>query len=153
LFEVRRLDGNADASDWDQVHHILIQAEKRRYLHSQWRIEEREGGIVLSPDIFRLPTDALTELLPVLRLAPGFLQWRRDERRQRAWRAQLRARIEQERAVDAALQAAIDAAEEASLPTLRDDLVLATVSAAAGESLDERKRWVMNHLLVNAFDN
>lgn len=154
LFEVRRLGADADASDWEQVHHILVQVEKRRYLYPLWRIEEGADEITLSPDVFYLPSDALTELLPVLRLSPGFLQWRYDTRRQRAWRDQLKARVEQEYAVDAELQTAIDAAEEATLPALRDELVMATVSAnTGGESLEECKRWVMNHLLINAFEN
>ena len=127
---------------------------KRRYPDPQWRIDEGRDEIILNPDVFHLPSDALAELLPVLRLTPGFLQWRLDVRRQRAWRDQLKARIEQEHAIDVELQAAIDAAEEASLPALRDALVMATVSAAdGGESLEERKRWVMNHLLINAFEN
>jgi hypothetical protein len=155
LFEVRRLGTGADTSDWDQVHHILVQAEKRRYLYPQWRVEEEIAGISLNPDVFHLPSDGLADFLPPLGLTPGFLQWRMDIRRQRAWREQLKARIEQERAIDVELQTAIDAAEEASLSTLRDDLVMATVSAdtAEGESLEERKRWVMNNLLINAFEN
>lgn len=154
LFEVRRLDANADASDWEQVHHILVQAEKRRYLYPLWRIEERDSGVTLNPDVFHLASDALAELLPLLRLTPGFLQWRLDRQRQRAWRDQLRSRIEQSASVDAELQSAIDAAEEATLPALRDQLVMATVSAnTGGESVDERKRWVMDHLLINAFEN
>jgi hypothetical protein len=154
LFEVRRLGANADASDWQQVHHILVQAEKRRYLYPQWRIEENTR-ITISPDIFCLPSNEFADLLPVLKLAPGFLQWRRDERRQRAWRTQLQARIEQEKAIDPELQAAIDAAEEASLPTLRDDLLMAIEIESDPPiiTLEERKRWVMNNLLINAFDN
>lgn len=154
LFEVRQLAANADAGDWEQVHHILVQTEKRRYLYPQWRAEEETDGITLSPDIFFVPSDELAQLLPLLQLATAFLTWRRDARRQRGWKDQLAARIEQENAVLSGLRAAVDAAEEASLPALRDELVMATLSAeTGGESLEERKRWVANNLLINAFEN
>lgn len=154
LFDVRRHGAVADASDWEEAHHILALAEKRRYLHPRWRREEADAGISLSPDLFHLPTRGLAEFLPLPRLTPGFLLWRLDARRQRAWRDQLQARIEQERAVELELQAAIDAAEEASLPALRDDLVQATVSAnEASISLEQRKRWVLNNLLINPFES
>jgi hypothetical protein len=41
LFEVRRLAANVDSSDWDQVHHILVQAEKRRYLYRNGELRRR----------------------------------------------------------------------------------------------------------------
>ena len=154
LFEVRRLADNADSDDWNLVHHILVQAEKRRYLYPQWLTEEEDKEIFLNPDIFHLPSDTLVNILPELRLASGFLQYRRNSRRQREWRDQLKARIEQEAVILTELQSAIDAAESATLPSLRDDLVMATVSSnVGGESLEERKRWVMNQLLINAFEN
>jgi hypothetical protein len=154
LFEVRQLGDEADDSDWEQVYHILVQAEKRRYLHPQWRNEEATAGISLNPDVFHVPSGGLAEFQPLLRLTPGFLLWRLDARQQRAWRDQLQARSEQEHAVEVELQAAIDAAEEATLPALRDDLVQATVSAnEASVSLEERKRWVLNNLLINPFEN
>ena len=154
LFEVRRLDGDADPNDWEHVHHILVQAEKRRFLHPRWLVEEQSAGLSSTPDVFRLPSATLTDLLSAPRLTPGFLRWRVDSRRQVAWREQLLGRIEQEQAITVAAQVAVGVAEEATLPALRDELVKATVSAeSGGESLEERKRWVMNHLLVNPFEN
>lgn len=157
LFEVRRhgMNNNVDSGDWEEVHHILVQAEKRRFLYPLWRAEERDGGVFLNPDVFYIPSDALAEFMPLTQRSAAFLRWRFDPRRQRAWRDLLKARIEQDQAVDTELQNAIAAAEEASLPALRDDLVAATVSPedAGGTSLEERKRWVMNYLLINAFES
>jgi Tc toxin complex TcA C-terminal TcB-binding domain len=154
LFDVRQLAANADPADWERVHHILVQAEKRRYLYTQWRAEEVVDSIYLTPDVFHLPSDTLAAYLPSSPFMPGFLQFRRDTRQQRAWRDQLQARIDQVLAIEVELQSAIDATESATLPALRDDLVMATVTAeVGGTSLEERKRWVMNHLLINAFEN
>ena len=154
LFDVRRLAANADSTDWDQVHHILTGVERRRFLHPQWLVEEQGDGLALSPDIFHIPSPSLLDLLSAPQLTTGFLQWRTDLRRQREWQLTLQGRLEQEHAVEPTTGDAIGAAEEASLPFLRDELIKATVtSAVGGQSLEERKRWVMNHLLINAFEN
>jgi hypothetical protein len=154
LFEVRRLGTNADTSDWDHVRHILIQIVKRRSLYPQWLNEERNAQISLSPNVFHVPSDFLAGFIHTSAHSAGFLQWRFDAARLRDWCDRLQARIEEDRRIDEELQRAIDAAEETSLPRLRDDLVKATVSKDdGGESTEERKRWVMNQLLINAFES
>ena len=64
------------------------------------------------------------------------------------WQDTLQSRIDQEIAAAQALQSALGAAEEATLPALRDALIAA--SDAAGTSPDERAEWTTARLLVDA---
>jgi hypothetical protein len=100
-------------TEWDDVYAILVQVQKCR-LYTTWRGEERQKNLTLGPDYFQLP-DSSTPPPPVV-LPP----WRATPQALQAWRSTLEARMQQEQALTQALQSAVDAAEEATLPMLRD---------------------------------
>jgi hypothetical protein len=118
---------------------ILVQAKKEKS-YPNWRSEERGPArqLILGPDDFRIAFDE-PAALPT---------WRASRQRRRDWQDVLRARIDQEKALIANLEAAVDAAEEAALPDLRNALVLA--SNALGDTLDEKADWIGRNLLVDA---
>ena len=80
LFNVRNLvkKGKADVRDIWQFCHILIQAEKRRYLYPVWRKEERIDKLTLSPQFFRDPDLSLLQLLAGEDRPAEFVAWRPD---------------------------------------------------------------------------
>ncbi|MBI3969614.1 MAG: hypothetical protein HY329_28560, partial [Chloroflexi bacterium] len=132
-------------SEWSDVYSILAQVQKRR-AYSDWRHEEQARDVVLGPDHFQIPEPPPSEFLPP---APTPLPaWRATLDARRAWQDTLRGRIEQEKAVVDALRAAVAATEEATLPMLRDALILAT--DAPGTDLATRARWLTDHLLIDA---
>ncbi|MDY7094927.1 MAG: neuraminidase-like domain-containing protein, partial [Acidobacteriota bacterium] len=130
LVQLRRLvDAGAElkADEWDEVVSILLQVKKRRGF-SQWRQEERESGIVLGPEHFRLPRASFWEVpAPGPRELPPF---RATWRARRDWQDRLEARLQQWETVTDALAAAVSATEEITLPPLRDALVLACPDGA-----------------------
>ena len=161
LLETRRLDrlGATDASDWAAVHHILVQAEKRRHLFAVWRGEEAAAGISLSPAFFAIPAGSMplatAHPSPTGGDAAAHLrrQWRVDPQRARAWERALAERVEQEAVAIEGVRRAVDAAEEATLPGLRERLLAAVVPSlapAAGTTLRAQQDWVTNRLLVHA---
>ena len=145
LMQVRKLGSNANADDWQKFNHILIQAEKTRHLFHNWREEERRAELILSPDFFQIPEEIPADALPTKLEAVS--PWRTNWKNQRAWRRTLQTRIEQLDAVEAALTAAIDATEKATLPALRDLLI------ALLDKIDLRKEpaaeWVTRTLLID----
>ena len=117
---MRKLAVARSASDeeWDDVYAILVQVEKFR-LYTTWRDEERQKNLTLGPDYFKL-SEPTAPQPPVVQLP-----WRATAQARQAWRRTLEARMQQEQALTQALQSAVDAAEEATLPMLRDGFIAA----------------------------
>jgi hypothetical protein len=142
LLQARRLldAGQAVlASDWSAIEAALTGARKRR-LTTRWRQEERQAGITLRPELFRLTDE--DSLVPA-ELPPGS---RHEPRTRREWRAQLLARTEQRADVAAALAALLSAVEEALLPALRDALILAT--DVPGTEVETKGKALADLLLI-----
>jgi hypothetical protein len=113
LMRTRELAANGSLldADWPDVYAIVAYAKKiGRY--PAWRAEEQQHAIVLGPDYFSVS--------PV---SPDLPEWRTSPQTRRAWVATLQARIDEEQAARDALAQVVDAAEEATLPTLRDHLI------------------------------
>ena len=148
LRRIRRLaEENAPILDeeWDGVISILVQVQKRREF-AEWREQERELGITLSPDSFKIPEP------PPLVFPPPEPEplpaWRASEAARRDWRRTLQSRIDQEQAIIEALQEAVSATEAETLPQLRDILIRA--SAAESITLETKAKWITDHLLIDA---
>ena len=118
LVRVRALveAGTVAASEWLDVASILAQARKRQAF-GQWRLEERQSGVVLQPSAFvAFVTDD-----PVT--FTGALRWRASPATLSEWRQTLTARERQADALTAGLLAANEAVERDVLPALRDALI------------------------------
>ena len=115
LMRVRKLAvaGTVLDAEWDDVYAILVQVQKFR-LYATWRGEERQKNLTLGPDYFQLPSPPPRNRLWLLP------PWRATPQARQAWRSTLEARMQQEQALTQALQSVVDAAEEATLPMLRD---------------------------------
>jgi hypothetical protein len=118
LVRVRALvaAGTVAASEWLDVASILAQVRKRQ-VFGQWRLEERQNGVVLQPSAFVafVSDDAVT--------FAGALRWRASPVTLSEWRRTLVARERQADALSAGQQAAIEAVERDVLPALRDALI------------------------------
>ncbi|BCJ56120.1 hypothetical protein Asp14428_75950 [Actinoplanes sp. NBRC 14428] len=124
--------------EWAVIEATLVRARAAGEA-ATWRDEERAAGLTLSPDFFTL-TDAGPPAGPMpLWLDTGAAA--RDRR------DTLAARIEAERSVADELRAAVDSAEEATLPALRD--ALAEAAGADGDTPDARSEWLGRRLLVD----
>lgn len=138
-------------SEWVDVSSILTQAQKQR-LFAQWRNEEKSADLIGGPDHFRFPTVDPTKFPPPLRekLTP-WLAMREDRLN---WEDTLQTRLDQEATVIEALQTAVSATEEATLPSLRDALVMAVAETAGGlpsaDRFDAKIKWITDHLLIDA---
>lgn len=115
LLRVRELanTGAVLDSEWQDVYSILVAVEKERQ-DETWKSEEAAVGLVLGPDEFVLADTA-----------PALPRWRAGGRDRRDWVSKLAARFEQEDGVVEALRSAVTAAEEETLPALRDAMVQA----------------------------
>lgn len=102
-------------SQWHDLFDILIQVAKNR-LMAAWRAEEQAEGIYLGPEFFQLPPP------PEGPLHPDY-PWRASFQAFLNWRNRLKSRMEQVESVSLALQEAVSATEEQTLPTLRDNLL------------------------------
>jgi hypothetical protein len=139
LISLRKLAaaGTILASEWDDVYSILVQVEKLGSF-AFWRSEEQEHKVVLGPDSFRLPNAGEAFMPPAV---PP--EWRMTAQARQTWQDTLKARINQQEALKQALLSVVDAAEEDTLPLLRDALVTAigtlqTPSSSAKESAEDR---------------
>lgn len=132
-------------SEWDEVYAILVQVQKRRTF-ARWRQEEKKQGLTLGPDHFQFPEVDFTTFPPPPPLE--LRAWRADWTARRDWQDTLQARIDQEQAVIDALAEAVSAVEEATLPRLRDALVMST--DAKGTRLDQKAKWITDRLLIDA---
>ena len=126
LFRIRRiLEINEPVltSEWGEVYSILIQV-KKHYSFEQWREEEQKDNITLSPDYFIIPEpDPVLFPPPQPRELP---KWRAKQTDLWDWQDTLQARIDQRDATISAISKAVEAAEESTLPPLRDALIMAT---------------------------
>lgn len=123
-------------SEWEEVYSILVRVKKCRAF-AEWRNEEKEKGIVLSPDFFQIPEEE----------PEGLRESRAIWEARREWQDKLSARIAQERTTMSALAEAVDACEEATLTLLRDALVDA--SDAAGQDIDAKAQSMSDQLLID----
>jgi hypothetical protein len=147
--------GDLDASEWEEIKDILISAKKLR-LFATWRDEEKDKAITLGPDFFQLHTEV-----------PDLRSWRATLRDRKEWLKTLEARIAQEQGIAAALDQAIEAAEQAALPILRTNLICEAIklhvtrlreqgslgppgSFTFGKNLDSMSKWVTNQFLIDA---
>ena len=119
LVRVRALaeTGTVTASERRDVASILVQVRKRRVFRA-WRREERQSGVVLSPDTFVADVDGDDQ-----EDFTGVLRWRADGTVLARWRRTLATRQGQADASTAGHQGAIDAAERQVLTRLRDALI------------------------------
>ena len=126
LLHVRDLAGDSPAvpdEEWNGLFDILVQVEKRRRLFPQWRLEERDLGLVIGPDHFKSRPPEPPALPPLPQGAQN--AWRTQSADRRHWERTLQARIAQQESVIQALNNAVGATEAATLPDLRDHLIAA----------------------------
>src|SRR5262245_54538158 len=103
-------------SEWLDVGSILAQVRKRQ-ASGQWRLEERQNGVVLPAGEFVAFVDAD----PLFFTGP--LRWRATPVTLSEWRRTLAARERQADALTAGQQAANEVVERDVLPSLRDALI------------------------------
>lgn len=108
----------AEDHDWQAVNDVCVRAWKHARL-AEWRTEEAEQGVTLSPDHFRRPRTGGAS-------APPASRWRVEPTAFAEWSDVLVARIGDEATAFAAVADTADEAERETLPALRDALVLAT---------------------------
>jgi Tc toxin complex TcA C-terminal TcB-binding domain len=129
-------------AEWNEVYSILTEVSKERRF-GLWHEEERAAGITLSPDHFALPAPAVTP--PP---ADSSLRWRVSAIARRNWLDRLQSRIDQEQGVIDSMAQAVGSAEEATLPGLRDALILAT--SGEGVTLEEKAVSTTQRLILDA---
>lgn len=131
-------------AEWEAVFAILTQVEKRRSF-ALWRDQERDAGIILTPDFFKPRESDLDRFPP----PPGPIlpEWRASTRARREWEETLTARIKQLEDVSIGLAEVVSAVEEITMPALRDALILAS-DAPAGTPVTKAK-WIADHLLID----
>jgi len=134
--EARIADGlSPSAADWRELDGELLSLHARRQ-SAIWREEERAAGLFLHPQLFKLHGDDDLDDRP-----PA------ERDRRRAVGEILDARSQQEKALDATLAQAGDAAEEATLTILRDALIRAAEIDANG--FEARTDWLEGRLLID----
>lgn len=163
LLTIRKLvqdeKAKVDTQDWRHVFHILIQAEKRRYIYPQWREEETEketeNNFTLSPEYFLDPDDprVLQALGSEKERSLEFIEWRADPTALRNWRSRLKARFQQRAMLTENLRTLVDRVEEATLPALRDRLIDALYDGLTDVEKALPKKDASNALLINTLDN
>ncbi|MGE3289367.1 MAG: hypothetical protein AB7J32_25170 [Pseudonocardia sp.] len=119
-------------AEWNDVVAILVQVRKRRDFSPAWRQEERAAALVLAPGEFKIgarpvPLDTLPAFLTTARARVN-------------WEATLRGRQVDEHNTRESFVAAVAAAEAATLPALRDDLVGVVAGAASPPQTAEAVR-------------
>lgn len=129
-------------TEWENLYHILVQHFKNTH-YAEWRQQEKDAGIFLSPDFFRIPPPVFNFDLVQ---EEDQTQWRTKRADFRDWRDRLKGRIEQDRTDAAALADAVAKAEEAHLPALRQILIQA--SDAMGADLHDKASWLAERLLI-----
>ena len=135
-------------SEWAAVYAILASVQKRMAA-ADWRDQEEAAKIALDPAVFRLPSiDSSTFPPPAL---PPLPAWLASETARRDWQDRLASRIEQEQQVLAGIADAIGATEAATMPKLRDALVLA--ASPTGLNLEAGGKRLTEVLLIDARDS
>ncbi len=138
--------------EWENTYSILVQVWKRRQ-SAQWRAAEKAQTILLGSDFFQIPPPAPIQFPPK---EPTIVDiWRSPRLAYLDWQDKLQSRLDQENTTIQAIAEAVSAAEEVTLPLLRDALVLATnpagvvVTTPPGE-LEVKAKWVTINLLIDA---
>jgi len=132
------------ADEWVSVYDILTQVWKQRQF-ADWRAEEIAVTLILSPDNFQLPKRDLS-IFPASRQSE-LLAWRATRRALRNWIDTFQSRIDQDANLASGLHSLIGEVEEATLPILRDALVMA--SGAPGSALSDKADWLSKRLLID----
>jgi hypothetical protein len=132
-------------SEWENVYSILVQVWKRRQ-SARWRAEEKKGGIFLSPDFFQIPSSNPLESLPTE--SSVVERWRAPRLAYLTWLDNLQTRLDQEQQTIQSMKEAVGAAEEATLTSLRDGLIIAT--DAQDNDLIQKANWLTERLFIDA---
>ncbi len=148
LLRIRSLiavDQSILPAEWDAVYSILVQVSKHRKF-AEWGEQERQAGLTLGPDYFGFPEEDKTVYPPP---PPPWepVAWRSTWEMRRDWQDTLQSRMDQKEAVKDALQAVVSATEEATLPMLRDALIMA--NDAQGTTLEEKAKQIADRLLID----
>lgn len=139
------LSGTPSLEEWQATYSILTQVWKERSVF-QWREEERTLPLTLSPAYFQIPSPDAVQFPPPPR--PELPQWRATVEALQDWEDKLQGRFDQEEALKQALIQAVDAAEEAALPGLRDALV-GIIGGPTQQSLREKAKMLASFLLID----
>ena len=138
--------------EWENTYSILVQVWKRRQF-AQWRAAEKAQTILLSSDFFQILPPAPIQFPPK---EPTIVDiWRSPRLAYLDWQDKLQSRLDQENTTTQAIAEAVSAAEEVTLPLLRDALVLAispagvVVATPPGE-LEVKAKWITINLLIDA---
>jgi hypothetical protein len=153
LLRVRNLLGATPAQpvldgEWDGISSILTEVWKERQF-AEWRLEETQRDVFLSPAIFQLlPVDFTKFPPPPL---PQLDVWRASKDLLLDWEERLQSRMDQDREVGEAVAQAVSEAEEQCLPALRDALLKA--ATPTGFSFLQSARWLGDHLAIATEDS
>lgn len=129
-------------SEWMAVYSILAQAWKEQQF-DQWRqAEQAPQQLTLSPDFFQL---TLNNGIPTARQLPD---WRATSSALSDWQGTLLSRQGERQACVDTLSNAVSVCEEATLPQLRDALIMAYDPTQT--SLDVNAAAVMQRFLIDA---
>ena len=155
LLRIARLANQNQPSldlEWENTYSILVQVWKRRQ-SAQWRAAEKTQTILLSSDFFQIPLPAPIQFPPK---EPTIVDiWRSPRLAYLDWQDKLQSRLDQENTTIQAIAEAVSAAEEVTLPLLRDALVLAispagvVVTTPPGEP-EVKAKWITINLLIDA---
>ncbi|MBN1595253.1 hypothetical protein JW933_04925 [candidate division FCPU426 bacterium] len=100
--------------EWKEVDAILLQVWKESHFY-QWHEQEKNPGLVLSPEHFIVDRLAARDLP----------KWRARQEMLRKWQDKLEARYDQQAAIRKSIQKAVSDTEALALPGLRDALIKA----------------------------
>jgi hypothetical protein len=131
--------------EWEELYAILIEVQKRR-LFKDWRTEEKDKKIILSPDFFIIPEKNFN--FSQTSQPKKLLAWRATRTDLLDWEDCLQARIDQQQSLMTAFYNGVVQTEEQTLPLLRDSLLHA-VTAADGD-VEGKAKWVTKNLLIDA---
>jgi hypothetical protein len=135
-----------DDEKWKDVYAILVQAAKQREF-ATWRLEERAKDLLLSSKEYEITApDTANETIPEPMWEPA--AWRATWQARRHWLEALQSRVDQEQAIIDGLTQAIGETEAATLPILRDALLMTL--RVGGNSLESKADWVQDHLLIES---
>jgi hypothetical protein len=135
--------------EWESIAAILTQVWKSRQA-AEWRLEEEQQDITLSPDWFVIPSFASTTQFPPPK-PPNPPEWRGVRSDVIDWEDRLQSRMDQEQAVIDGVRQAMSGVEESTLPMLRDALVKR--AHVPGRTLSEQADWITENLLIDAKQN
>jgi hypothetical protein len=130
-------------AEWENVYSLLLQRLKHSVL-SNWRKEESQSGVYLSPSHFHLRSPEFSEDPYSWKPKP----WRSTSSMRQKWVNTLKARILQEQTIKEQIAYAINIVEESSLVRLRDWL-LNQVSSTGSLSDLEKEIWFTRYFQID----